>query len=158
MSYMHLLAAAGGTVPWDFQVDNEALGTALRLVKLCRVLRVFKMTRQFPSSRLILDTLIFSADALMVPMFFLVVFVLIFASMTYFLEVRRSPVPWSLFCACAYLLSFSFADPQTTPHRAAPQTAFSAPNISSLASGGTRRETNVTTTARTGRTCLPPTT
>lgn len=82
-----LLSAAASTVPWDFKVDNEAIGTALRLVKLFRVLRVFKMTRQFPSSRLILDTFIFSVDALTVPIFFLVVFVLIFSSTLYFLEV-----------------------------------------------------------------------
>ena len=82
-----ILSVAASTVPWNFKVDNEEIGTALRLVKLFRVLRVFKMTRQFPSSRLILDTFIFSVDALTVPIFFLVVFVLIFASMLYFLEV-----------------------------------------------------------------------
>ena len=83
-----VLSVAANTVPWNFKVDNEEIGTTLRLVKLFRVLRVFKMTRQFPSSRLILDTFIFSVDALTVPIFFLIVFVLIFASMLYFLEVR----------------------------------------------------------------------
>jgi hypothetical protein len=84
-----LLAASAGTAPWDFNVAEEEIKVALRVVKLFRVLRVFKMTRQFPSSVLIKDTAMFSLDALMVPMFFLLVFVLIFASMLYFLEPGR---------------------------------------------------------------------
>ncbi len=92
-----LLAAIAGTNPWSFNVDNEALRTGLRLVKLCRVLRVFKMTRQFPASRLILETFLFSVDALLVPMFFLLVFVLIFSAMLYFLEVSLPPPEKSRF-------------------------------------------------------------
>ena len=81
-----ILAWSASTEPWNFQVDQEHTKVALRVVKLFRVLRVFKMTRQFPSSRLIVDTVYFSIDALLVPMFFLLVFVLIFASMLFFLE------------------------------------------------------------------------
>ena len=87
-----ILALSASTEPWNFAVADENVKVALRVVKLFRVLRVFKMTRQFPESRLILDTLIFSIDALMVPMFFLLVFVLIFASMLFFLEVCLSMV------------------------------------------------------------------
>ena len=81
-----LLALSAGTEPWNFNVADENIKLALRVVKLFRVGRVFKMTRQFPSAGLIADTFSFSLDALMVPMFFLLVFVLIFASMLYFLE------------------------------------------------------------------------
>jgi hypothetical protein len=97
-----LLALGAGTEPWNFQVDEENIKVALRVVKLFRVLRVFKMTRQFPASRLIADTMIFSADALMVPMFFLLVFVLIFASMLFFLEggqwIDPAGQPCEYFC------------------------------------------------------------
>jgi potassium voltage-gated channel Shab-related subfamily B protein 1 len=98
-----ILALSAGTEPWNFQVDDENIKVALRVVKLFRVLRVFKMTRQFPASRLILDTFIFSADALLVPMFFLLVFVLIFASMLFFLEggqwIDPAGEPCEYYCA-----------------------------------------------------------
>jgi hypothetical protein len=80
-----LIALASGTLPWNVQTKG-AVGQALKLVKLCRVLRVFKMTRQFPGSRLLYKTAVFSAKALTVPMFFLLVFVLLFAAMLFYLE------------------------------------------------------------------------
>jgi hypothetical protein len=80
-----LVGLFSGEVPWNVETSG-AVGQVLKLVKLCRVLRVFKMTRQFPGSRLLYKTALYSYKALTVPMFFLLVFVLMFAAMLFYLE------------------------------------------------------------------------
>ena len=84
--YIELLVALiAGVIPWETTTEG-AVGQVLKMVKLCRVLRVFKMTRQFSGSKLLWQTAVYSIRALTVPMFFLLVFVLLFAAMLYYLE------------------------------------------------------------------------
>ena len=84
--YVELIVALfAGVIPWQTTTEG-AIGQVLKMVKLCRVLRVFKMTRQFSGSKLLYKTAVYSIRALTVPMFFLLVFVLLFAAMLYYLE------------------------------------------------------------------------
>ena len=63
-----------------FQKEEAADDAGMfKLIKLFRVLRLFKIARHFAASQI-------SADAFLMPMFFLQIFVLMFASLIYFME------------------------------------------------------------------------
>ena len=83
-SYVELLIWA---TRYDFDPNAPRGGeVVLRLMKLFKCFRVFKLMKHFSGTDVLIDSIAQSLHALMVPFFFLGVFVLLFASFLFFLE------------------------------------------------------------------------
>jgi len=62
----------------------------LRIIRLVRVFRIFKLARHFKGLQILAHTLKSSMNELMLLVFFIIIGVILFASMVYFAELDHS--------------------------------------------------------------------
>ena len=71
-----------------FPVVAKGGGDSLNIMKALRILRLLKLARQFQGSVILAKAIQLSLQALMVPLFFLLLACLLFASFIYYLELE----------------------------------------------------------------------
>ena len=74
----------------DFFSDKAESFSILRIIRLVRVFRIFKLARHFKGLQILAHTLKSSFNELMLLVFFIIIGVILFASMVYFAEMDHA--------------------------------------------------------------------
>ncbi len=78
-------------LPYFMQVsETSEKFSILRIIRLVRVFRIFKLARHFKGLQILAHTLRSSLNELMLLVFFIIIGVILFASMVYFVELDHS--------------------------------------------------------------------
>ena len=105
----------------DFSTNDE-YGPMLKLIRLFRICRIFKVVRHFEATRILYETFRTSMKPLIVPVLFLVIFVLLFGAIIYFIEpcydletCEFSDILNTAYFVCITMTSVGYGDqiPQT---------------------------------------------